>query len=139
MDAMLLAALAALSWGTSSFFEKIGVNHGDPMAGVMARTVGVVVGTAAFAALSPATARGFLKLPPKSMLCFAVGGVLASVVGQIFFYQSLRKSDIGRVAAVGGAWPAIAFVLGVLFLGEPFSLKRAGGVLLVGLGVMLLR
>jgi transporter family protein len=139
MDAILLAALAAATWGTSAFFEKMGVTGGDPLGGVLARSVGVGAGCVVFALAWPAAARSFVRLPLKSALFFALGGAMASVLGQIFFYQALRKSEIGRVSAVGGAWPAVAFLLGMAFLGEPFSWKRAGGVVLVALGVFLIR
>jgi bacterial/archaeal transporter family protein len=139
MDAFSLAFLAACVWGSSAFLEKMGVNGGDPMAGVLARSTGVVVGTLAYALAWPRAVQALPRMPFKSFLCFALGGILASVIGQIFFYQALKKGEIGRVAAVGGAWPAIAFILGLLFLGEPFSWRKTAGVTLVLFGVILLR
>jgi uncharacterized membrane protein len=139
MDALLLAALAALCWGSASIIEKVGVDGGAPMGGVIARSLGVAAGCAVFAVVWPPAAREFARMSLKSMLCLAGGGVLASIVGQIFFYQALKRSEIGRVAAVGGAWPSVAFILGVVFLSEPLTWKRSAGVLLVGLGVILLR
>jgi transporter family protein len=139
MSPFALAALAAAVWGTAAFFEKMGVTGGDPFAGVFARSLGVVLGAAVYALCAPATLREAARMPWRTAGCFVIGGALASILGQIFFYQALRKSEIGRVAAVGGSWPAFAFILSLVFLAEPFSWKKGAGVALVMVGITLLR
>jgi transporter family protein len=64
---------------------------------------------------------------------------LASVVGQLFFYQALKGDHIGRVPAVGGSWPVFAFFLSLIFLKEPPTVKKILGVALVAMGVALLK
>jgi uncharacterized membrane protein len=49
------------------------------------------------------------------------------------------KPAFGRVAAVGGAWPVVAFVLSVLFLGETLTVRKGLGIFLVVLGAAFLR
>lgn len=139
MSAFWLAASAAGVWGLAAFFEKVGVGAGDPFGGVVARSLGVATGCLVYVLCAPSAVRSLARMPWRSAACFALGGALASVLGQIFFYQALRKSEIGRVAAVGGSWPAFAFLLSVLFLGEPFSWKKSAGVAFVMTGVALLR
>jgi uncharacterized membrane protein len=138
MDPILFAAGAALVWGFSSFVEKVGLRGGSPEAGVLARSLGVAAGAALYAAFSPSVAKELVRMPGRSLLCFLGGGLLASVFAQILFYKALSRADVGRAAAVGGAWPAVAFLFSVLFLGEPLSGRRILGVGVVMTGVMLL-
>jgi transporter family protein len=138
-NAFWMAMVASLAWGSSSFFEKMGLNGADPRAGVLARSLGVLVGSLVFAALAPAVTTQFLQMAWKPRLLLMGGGVLASVLGQIFFYRALKVGDVGRVAAVGGSWPLFAFAFSVLLLGEPVTMKKLGGVAFVALGVALLK
>jgi transporter family protein len=138
-DPIVFAAGAALVWGLSSFVEKVGLRGGTPEAGVLARSLGVALGAALYAAVSPSIVKSFVRMPGRSFLCFLGGGVMASVFAQVLFYKALNRTDVGRAAAVGGAWPAVAFLMGVLFLGEPLSVRRVLGVGVVITGVMLLR
>lgn len=133
------AVLASLAWGSSGFIEKIGLHHAQPLPGVVARGIGVMVGVGLLA-LTSSTASGQLtSMGWRSFFSLAGGGILASVVGQIFFYRALKDGEVGRVAAVGGSWPIFAFFLSTLFLGEPVDLRRVTGVLCVIAGVILLR
>jgi transporter family protein len=126
-------------WGGASFLEKWGLERVDPLSGVLVRSAGVVLGTVVFAWFSPASRAGALKFDVPSALCLMGGGIMASVLGQVFFYRALKTGEVGRVAAVGGAWPVVAFLLSLAFLGEPFTLKKGAGVGLVLTGVFLLK
>lgn len=139
MSAFVLALLSAAVWGCSAFLEKLGLSGGAPLSGVLARSVGVCLGGAVFALAAPGALRDLPRMGWRSAAFLAAGGALASIVGQIFFYQALKKGEIGRVASVGGAWPVFAFLLSMLFLGEPADGKKILGVLLVVAGVALLR
>lgn len=139
MDAFFLAAVAALCWGTSTILEKTGVGNADPLAGLWARCVGVFAGGLVLTFLIPGLPQKISAMGARSFLLLASGGVVASVAGQIFFYRALKIGDVGRVSAVGGSWPLIAFLLSVLFLHEAPSLRKVAGAALVISGVALLR
>lgn len=139
MNAFLFAGIAACAWGTAALVEKIGLKVASPGAGVVARTVGVMLGCLVLVLLRPGDAVQFWNLDFRSKAAIMTGGILASVAGQVFFYRALKVGEMSRVAAVGGAWPVIAFFLGLLFLGEPFTARKALGVLCVTIGVVLLR
>lgn len=139
LSAFSLALISAVVWGFSAFLEKWGLRRADPSAGVLARTLGVVIGCVVFVLAVPQVPQRFLAMDGRSRTALMIGGVLASVIAQLFFYRALKIGDVGRVAVVGGSWPVFAFLLSVLFLGEPASWQKWLGVSLVMTGAALLR
>jgi transporter family protein len=69
----------------------------------------------------------------------AGGGLLASFVGQMAFYQALKTGSLSQITPVAGAYPLVAALLGWIVLREPLTLTRVLGVLCVFAGVVLLR
>lgn len=141
MTAFQLAAIAALVWGSAAFCEKMGLAGAgvDPLMGLWIRSVGVAVGGAALTFFIPQFGQKFAAMGWRGGAWLFGGGIVASIIGQIFFYKALKIGDIGRVASVGGSWPLVAFILSMLFLGEAPTVRKVLGVLLVFSGVSLLK
>ncbi|MBK8575729.1 MAG: DMT family transporter [Elusimicrobia bacterium] len=139
MSSFSLALVAAFFWGMSALLEKWGLRNADPMAGVVARTLGILLGVVIFMVLAPELPRRFIQMDGRSKLALMGGGMMASIVAQVFFYRALKDGDVGRVSAVGGAWPVFAFVLSVLIFHEPLTRGKVFGVVLVTMGVFLLK
>ncbi len=139
MSAFLWALLTAIIWGIVPLMEKVGLSGSiAPHMGVMARSVGVVIGFLFFALLwSPWSA--LQNLSWKTWALLAGGGFLASFVGQMAFYQALKHGAVSQMTPVAGAYPLVAALLGWLVLREPLTLTRLLGVVLVVCGVILLR
>ena len=138
MNAFLWAALTACIWGVVPLMEKVGLRGISPTVGVLVRSAGVVVGLLVFGWMwSPWSALRALSWP--SILLLAGGGLLASFVGQLAFYQALKSGAISQVTPVAGAYPLIATLLGWMVLREPLTLSRLLGVVCVVVGVILLR
>lgn len=138
MTALLWAVLTACIWGIVPLMEKIGLTHTSPAVGVVARSLGVVVGLVVFSAVTAPWA-SLRALGWPSLLLLAGGGLLASFVGQLAFYQALKAGAVSRVTPVAGAYPLVAALLGWWVLREPLTLPRLLGVVFVILGVALLR
>lgn len=138
MNAFWWALLSAMIWGCVPLMEKIGLGQASPVAGVMVRSVGIVIGLFLFSFVgSPwETTRG---LGWTSILLLMAGGLLASFVGQMAFYHALRAGAISQVTPVAGTYPLVAALLGWIVLKEPFTIPRLLGVLSIVLGVVLLR
>ena len=130
---------AALVWGFAPILEKIGLAKIPPIPGLFFRGIGVMVGTAILIAVKWNTIKPHLSPFPQGYWYLIMGGMLASVVGQIFFYHALKKGEASLVVPVGASYPLIAFVLGVIFLGEKVTWAKIGGMSLVVLGVFLLK
>jgi transporter family protein len=102
MSSFSLALVAAFFWGLSALLEKWGLRNADPMAGVVARTLGIVLGIVIFMVIAPDIPRRFIQMDGRSKLALMGGGLMASVVAQMFFYRALKYGDVGRVSSVGG-------------------------------------
>lgn len=139
MSSFSLALVAAFFWGLSALLEKWGLRNADPMAGVVARTLGIILGIVLFMVIAPDIPRRFIQMDGRSKLALMGGGLMASVVAQMFFYRALKYGDVGRVSSVGGAWPVFAFVLSVLIFHEPLTRGKLLGIFFVTMGVILLK
>jgi transporter family protein len=118
--------------------EKAGLMTVRPLPGLFFRCTGVVAGMIVLGvfAVKPAEMRA---VEPRAALLLALGGFLASIVGQFFFYNALRLGEVSRLAPIAGSYPFFTFLLGVLFLGESASLVKIAGVMAIVGGVWLLK
>lgn len=139
MTAFLWAALTACIWGVVPLMEKIGLRGASsPAAGLMVRTLGVSCGLLVFGWIwSPWSALRSFSWQTTALL--AGGGFLASVIGQLAFYQALKSGGLSQVIPVAGTYPLVAALLGWVVLREPLSAARTVGVLLIVSGALLLR
>lgn len=133
------ALLAAAVWGVSPLLEKLGLARADPMIGLIFRCTGVLIGMIPLFFFVPDLGSGFRSAGLRSALCFMTSGFLASVVGQVFALNALKRADASGVSPVMGAWPLFVALFGIFFLREPLNLRRISGAGLIVLGVWLLR
>jgi transporter family protein len=134
------AVLASFCWGFAPLFEKVGLRGNiDPAVGVLIRTVGVLVGVVLIYPLIPKLTGRFSDLTPRNWICLSMGGLLASVIGQLCFYRALKLGEVSKVVPIGASYPVLAFLLGVLVFGESITWPKIGGIVLVIAGVFLLR
>ena len=75
----------------------------------------------------------------RSVIFLLASGFLASFLAQICFYKGLKIGEISRVVPISGSYPLMAFIIGVLFLGESINLTKLLGVALIVLGIWTLR
>ena len=138
MNAFLWAVLTACIWGVVPLMEKVGIGNNAPTTAVVVRTFGVMAGLVVWSLIySPWAAVRAMSW--TSVVLLAFGGLLASFVGQMAFYQALKTGAISQVTPVAGTYPLIAAVLGWFVLREPLTLTRLLGVACVVVGIVLLR
>lgn len=138
MNAFIWAVLAACVWGIVPIMEKIGLLKVDPFVGLFYRSLGVLVGLL-FLTLFMVKPQQVKAVELKTVLILVASGFLASFVAQIMFYHGLKAGDVSRIVPVVGAYPLIAFILGIFVLGEALTVAKLVGVLLVVAGVWMLR
>ncbi len=80
-----------------------------------------------------------LSAKPGVMLYIMLGGFMASIIGQIFFYNALKIGEVSKVVPIAATYPLIAFLFGVIFLGESFTFTKGIGIALLMAGLFLLR
>jgi bacterial/archaeal transporter family protein len=134
------ALLAAACWGFAPIFEKTGLQSTkDPAVGVMIRSIGVLLGTLLVAPFFPQLGSKLAEVPMRGWVALILGGILASLVGQLFFYRALKWGEVSRVVPIGASYPLLACILGLLLFKEPLTAGKGLGVVLVMAGIYLLR
>jgi len=139
MKSFYFALLAAVVWGIAPIVEKAGLANIAPLSGVVMRSFGVIIGAAVLVLCNNDSLRFALKADPKTMLLLVSGGVIASILGQIFFYNALKHGEASKMVPIAATYPLISFLLGLLFFGENFTIAKGMGMAFVILGVFLLR
>lgn len=140
MKTFWFAIAAAVLWGTVPIIEKIGLSKGiNPMFAVVLRTVGSISAAMVLLAFLAQNKSNFSNFTWTAMALLMLGGMLANVVGQVLFYKALQGGDVSTVLPITGAYPMIAFVLGVLLLGETVTMQKLAGAGLILGGIILLK
>ncbi len=138
MNAQIFALLTAIAWGVGGYFEKKGLQLGNlsPQVGITIRTVTalIILGAVSFPQWKTIPQAG-----SKALLYMVIGGgVLAGAVGMLCFYTALKGAPLNRVMPIAFTSPLFGALMGLIFAGEPLTLKTALGMLLTIGGIILL-
>ncbi len=139
MKAFYFAVLTAVVWGAVPVLEKLGLTKIAPLSGLLIRSSGVLIGALSIAILNNQAFRVALKAEPHTIIFLALGGLMASILGQIFFYNALKSGEASKVVPIAGIYPLISFIIGIIFLGEGITAAKTAGVIFVLMGLFLLR
>lgn len=139
MKSYYFALLTALVWGIVPVFEKMGLSKLSPHAGIFVRCLAVSSGALFLLAFKPSILAELAQAPIRNIALIVFGGFTANFIGQLLFYNALKTGDVSCVTPIAGAYPLIAFLLGILVLGESFTLVKLTGIGLIVFGVFLLR
>jgi transporter family protein len=134
----LLALLTAMAWGIGGYFEKRGLHLGNlsPQMGITIRTgVALVI----LAAVSYPQWKTVTQASPKALLMLAIGGgVVAGSVGMLCYYSAIKGAPLTSVMPIAFTSPLFGALMGIIFAGEPLTLKTVGGLILTVGGIVLL-
>ena len=139
MNSYFWAILAALTWGCAPLIEKIGLSKIDPNVGVFFRTLGVTLGIPFLILIRRSEIKASFSSIPFEIFYVMLGGFLASIVGQIFFYNALKSGEASRVVPLGATYPLVSCILAFILLGEKVTYAKLCGIILVLLGTFLLK
>lgn len=128
-----LMLLAGVAWG---IYTLRGKTAGDPIqvtAGNFLRAAPMAV------ALSAATLQ-YLELDPAGIGYALASGALASGIGYVIWYTVLPHWPTSTAATLQLSVPVIAAIGGILFLGEPITLRLflASATILGGIALVML-
>ena len=138
MKPELFALLTAICWGVGGYFEKKGLHMGNlsPQMGITLRTVTALL---ILAVVSYPQWKTVPQAGPRALLYMVLGGgVVAGAVGMLCFYTALKGAPLTRVMPIAFTSPLFGALMGVIFAGEPLTLKTVGGMLLTLGGIILL-
>jgi drug/metabolite transporter (DMT)-like permease len=136
VSAVLLALASAVCFGAMTVAVRVALSrHPEPdVAAVTTTAVAVVVALVAVV-VEPGTGE---LARPKELAVFALAGLIAPGVSQIFLVLAIRDVGAGRTSVVVGSAPLFAATLAILLLDEPFEWQLAlGALLIVGAGILL--
>jgi len=139
MSAFFWAILATLTWGCVPILEKMGLMKVPIFPAIFFRCLGVLGGFTVLTLWKFQEIKEFTVSSAGGWWYLVLGGLMASIVGQIFFYHALQNGEASRIVPIAGAFPLVSFILGIFFLGEGVTMFKFLGVFFVVIGVFLLQ
>ena len=138
MKPQVFALLTAIAWGVGGYFEKKGLHLGNlsPEMGITIRTLValVILGVVSFPQWKTLPQAG-----PKALLYMIIGGgVVAGAVGMLCFYAAIKGAPLTSVMPIAFTSPLFGALMGIIFGGEPLTVKTAAGLLLTLSGIVVL-
>jgi drug/metabolite transporter (DMT)-like permease len=124
---------AGVAWGV---YSLRGIGAGDPLA----VTAGNFLRAVPFAAVLGLAMLPWMSIDLWGFACAIASGALTSGVGYAIWYTALRGLTATAAATVQLSVPVIAAVGGIIFLGEPATLRLvlASGAILGGIALVIL-
>ena len=136
LGGVLLAGLAAVCWGASTVFTRLGLEHMRP---TTATLLSLVVG---FLFLVPLVLifhwDEAWALPAVAFLWFLVGGLLNFPMGRLLSVVAVRMAGVTRSTPIVAIWPLFAIALAVLGAGEQVTPLLLAGAVTTVVGILLI-
>lgn len=129
--ALLSACFAALT----AVFAKVGVEHVNPDAATLIRTLVILAVLTAMVSLS-GEMRSVASASGRTYLFLVLSG-LATGASWLCYFRALSLADASRVAPLDKLSVVLVAVFGVVFLGERLSLVNWLGIAMIGAGAWL--
>jgi drug/metabolite transporter (DMT)-like permease len=107
------------------------------VSGVAASAVALTFTAVGYAAFAIPKLHLFTAAPARAVLSVATLGAVCTAVALALFFELIREAGPQRALVITFVNPAVAVLLGVLLLGEPFTLGLAFGLPLVLFGCVL--
>lgn len=138
MNSYLLAVIAMFFWGIAPIFGKLGVNDVQPLTALTLRSVIISV-----LLLGTITCLGqwgeLLSVKLETVKYIGMEGLCAALLGQLAYYYALKLGEVSQISPIVAAFPLVALVLGIVFLGEKITVYKIIAALLITLGIILLK
>lgn len=134
---ILFALGSAFFAGLTALFGKIGVAGINSNLATLIRTIVILGVTAAILSLRDEW-RPTSPIQPKTWLFLVLSGI-ATGLSWLCYYRALQLGPVSKVAPIDKLSVVFAILLGVLFVGEPFTWPIAigGGLIVAGSIVMI--
>jgi len=127
----IYALLSALFAALTAVFAKIGIKKVDTDLATGIRTVVILV-IAWSIIFYKGSSHSITSLTKANWIFLLLSGC-ATGLSWIFYFKALQLGRVSQVAPVDKLSVALAIVFGVVFLGEPLTIKTAlGAVLIIG-------
>jgi transporter family protein len=132
---VLFLALAILGWGLGAFFDKACLKYMDASGAFYVRTLLMILVFVPLVLWKYGQTKQALLGSNKLGPAFVLASVLVSMAGVFFYLKALSVGEATKIVPLSSTYPALTFVLAVLFLGESFTVNKFVGTLLLSGGV----
>jgi len=133
----IFEVLTALCWGIAPLLAKLGLPKVHPFIGLSIRTFAIAA-VILVVLIASGNIKEFPRLELRTIILLACEGLAAGLIGQFFYFKALKMWEASRVVPIAAAYPFIAFLLAIVFLGEKITLAKGLGAVLVVCGILLL-
>ena len=132
LETILFALFGAFLWAAANVIYKKKLTKCNM---TVYNTWQMTVGAIVLILISLATGQDTGQWTTASIACLVYNGILASALAFFLWSYILSRMEAGKAAVSILAVPVVGVLGGVLFLGEPLTVFRAMGMLLVLSGI----
>ena len=122
--------------GITAILAKCGIKKTDADVATAIRTVVVLLFSWIMVWIT-GTGSSITELSNKTLLFLILSG-FATGASWLCYFHALQKGDINKVVPIDKSSTILTILLALIFLGEGLSIKKAGAVLLIAIGTMLM-
>lgn len=133
---MLYAIGSSFFAGITAILAKCGIKKTDTDVATAIRTVVVLLFSWIMVWIT-GTGSSITELSNRTLLFLILSG-LATGASWLCYFHALQKGDINKVVPIDKSSTILTILLALTFLGEDLSMKKAGAVLLIAIGTMLM-
>lgn len=133
---MLYAIGSSFFAGITAILAKCGIKKTDTDVATAIRTVVVLLFSWIMVWIT-GTGSSISELSNRTLLFLILSG-LATGASWLCYFHALQKGDINKVVPIDKSSTVLTILLALIFLGEGLSIKKAGAVLLIAIGTMLM-
>lgn len=131
-----LISICIICWGSWAFIQKLALHNSSPMM-IQVITAYVYSGLAPLLFLAMKAA----DIPitwNRSVITWATLGCLLAVTAGVAFTTAIQKTPVHYVVCFTSAYPILTYVLCTVFLGEPVTIQKFLGIIVVVAGLILI-
>lgn len=133
---LLFAVFSAFFAGVTAILAKIGVKNTDSTIATAIRTVVILLFSWLLVFLTGAQ-KSFLLVDGKTLLFLILSG-LSTGASWLFYFKALVNGDVNKVAPIDKSSTILTILLAFLLLGEPITLGKGAGIIVMGIGTALM-
>lgn len=138
MNAIWLALLAALIWGTTPIIHK------HFLSSISASSLMIISGAVYAIGIfilafthRKSLKRDLTSLQPKHLVFIALTSIVGAIFANYIYLHALQKEKSYIVSALVATYPLITLLLAAYFLHEPVTIKGFVGVVMIISGIYL--
>jgi bacterial/archaeal transporter family protein len=136
MTWIIFALLAAVSAAAVAIFGKIGLQNVDSTLATTVRSI-VMATFLVIVSLSLSKFKLLHTIDNKALTFIVLSGI-AGALSWLFYFFAIKTGPASSVAALDRLSVVFVLILAILFLGEAFTWKAAGGAALITIGAILM-